>query len=200
MTEAAVAPETGHPRLSRRSGEAPLLQVRDLKVYFPIKEGLIFERQIGDVRAVDGVTLDVRRGETVGLVGESGCGKSTFARAVIRLVGVTEGSILFDGTEIVGLFGAPLRRMRRRMQMIFQDPYASLNPRMTIGSMLAEPLRVHGLAKGAERTRSGERADRAGRLAEELGGALPARVQRRPAAARRHRAGPGRQAGVHRRR
>ena len=114
---------------------------------------MIFERHIGDVRAVDGVTLDVRRGETVGLVGESGCGKSTFARAVIRLVGVTEGSIQFDGQEIVGMFGAPLRRMRRRMQMIFQDPYASLNPRMTIGSMLAEPLRVHRLAKGAERTR-----------------------------------------------
>ena len=96
MTDAAVAPEPA-PRRSPASDGPPLLQVRDLKVYFPIKEGLIFERHIGDVRAVDGVTLDVRRGETVGLVGESGCGKSTFARAVIRLVGVTEGSIQFDG-------------------------------------------------------------------------------------------------------
>jgi oligopeptide/dipeptide ABC transporter ATP-binding protein len=153
MTDTAVAPEAATGSSRPEPGGSPLLQVRDLKVYFPIKEGLIFERHIADVRAVDGVTLDVRRGETVGLVGESGCGKSTFARAVIRLVGVTEGSIQFDGTEIVGLFGAQLRRMRRRMQMIFQDPYASLNPRMTIGSMLAEPLRVHGLAKGAERTR-----------------------------------------------
>jgi oligopeptide/dipeptide ABC transporter ATP-binding protein len=152
MTDTAVGAEAS--RAARAAAEgAPLLQVRDLKVYFPIREGIIFERHIGDVRAVDGVTLDVRRGETVGLVGESGCGKSTFARAVIRLVGVTEGSIQFDGTEMVGLYGAQLRRMRRRMQMIFQDPYASLNPRMTIGSMLAEPLRVHGLAKGDERTR-----------------------------------------------
>ncbi|HEX5578363.1 MAG TPA: ATP-binding cassette domain-containing protein, partial [Candidatus Limnocylindria bacterium] len=152
MTDAAVAPTATAPPEPRPEA-ASLLQVRDLKVYFPIKQGLIVERHVADVRAVDGVTLDVRRGETVGLVGESGCGKSTFARAVIRLVGATAGSITFDGTEMVGLYGAPLRRMRRRMQMIFQDPYASLNPRMTIGSMLAEPLRVHGLAKGAARTR-----------------------------------------------
>jgi peptide/nickel transport system ATP-binding protein len=152
MTDAVLEPGASTATQPASDG-SPLLQVRDLKVYFPIKEGMIFERHVADVRAVDGVTLDVRRGETVGLVGESGCGKSTFARAVIRLVGVTEGSIQFDGQEIVGLFGAPLRRMRRRMQMIFQDPYASLNPRMTIGSMLAEPLRVHRLAKGPERTR-----------------------------------------------
>jgi len=130
-------------------GEA-LLRTEDLKVHFPITEGLIFERKVGAVRAVDGVSLEVRRGETLGLVGESGCGKSTFARAVIRLVDATEGRIWFDGTDVTALKGDGLRRIRRRMQMIFQDPYASLNPRMTIGSMLTEPLRVHGIARGRE--------------------------------------------------
>jgi oligopeptide/dipeptide ABC transporter ATP-binding protein len=131
---------------------APLLRTKDLQVYFPITEGLIIERKIADVRAVDGVSLDVRRGETLGLVGESGCGKSTFARAVLRLVDATGGTIEFDG-DVTHLTGGKLRRLRSRMQMIFQDPYASLNPRMTIGSMLAEPLRVHRLARGAEVTK-----------------------------------------------
>jgi len=130
--------------------EAPLLRTENLKVHFPITEGILFERRVGEVRAVDGVSLDVRRGETLGLVGESGCGKSTFARAVIRLVDATDGRIEFDGTDITMLRGDELRRIRRRMQMIFQDPYASLNPRMTIGSMLSEPLRVHRLASGRE--------------------------------------------------
>ena len=136
------------PAARDTDADAPLLRTENLKVHFPITEGVVFERRVGDVRAVDGVSLDVRRGETLGLVGESGCGKSTFARAVIRLVDATEGRILFDGTDVTQLSGTPLRRMRRRMQMIFQDPYASLNPRMTIGSMLAEPLRVHQLARG----------------------------------------------------
>jgi ABC-type glutathione transport system ATPase component len=129
---------------------APLLRTEGLKVHFPITEGIVFERRVGEVRAVDGVSLDVHRGETLGLVGESGCGKSTFARAVIRLVDATAGRIEFDGTDITALHGDDMRKMRRRMQMIFQDPYASLNPRMTIGSMLSEPLRVHHIASGRE--------------------------------------------------
>ncbi len=131
-----------------REGQ-PLLRTEDVKVHFPITEGLIIERRVGAVQAVDGVSLEVYPGETLGLVGESGCGKSTFARAVIRLVDATAGKIFFDGVDVTALRGDELRRMRRRMQMIFQDPYASLNPRMTIGSMLAEPLRVHGIARGA---------------------------------------------------
>ncbi len=148
MTAAATAPASdGAPQAADA-----LLSTEALKVHFPITEGLLFERQVGAVRAVDGVSLEVKRGETLGLVGESGCGKSTFARAVIRLVEPTGGRITFDGTDITTLKGDGMRRMRRRMQMIFQDPYASLNPRMTIGSMLSEPLKVHGLAKGAEAT------------------------------------------------
>jgi len=149
VTELRVAPASSSAPV-RPADEAPLLRTENLKVHFPITEGIILERRIGEVRAVDGVSLDVFRGETLGLVGESGCGKSTFARAVIRLVDATDGRIEFDGTDITALRGDGMRRMRRRMQMIFQDPYASLNPRMTIGSMLAEPLRVHQIASGRE--------------------------------------------------
>ena len=123
-----------------------LLSVRGLEVHFPIREGLILDRQIGAVRAVDGVDLDVEQGETLGLVGESGCGKTTVGRAVLRLTEPTAGSITFDGEDITALKGERLRRLRRRMQMIFQDPYASLDPRQTVGSIVAEPLRTHGLA------------------------------------------------------
>ncbi len=148
MTTATEAPPVT-PTPPSGAGE-PLLRTEGLRVHFPITQGLILERRVGAVRAVDGVSLEVHRGETLGLVGESGCGKSTFARAVIRLVDPTDGRIFFDGTDVTTLSGDGLRRMRRRMQMIFQDPYASLNPRMTIGSMLAEPLSVHGIASGAE--------------------------------------------------
>ena len=127
-----------------KSGEA-LLEIRDVKVYFPIRAGLVIERHVGDVRAVDGVSLAVKRGETVGLVGESGCGKSTLARAVLRIYDPTSGSLHFDGEDVTDVKGDRLQKMRRRMQMIFQDPYSSLNPRMTIGSMIEEPLRVHGI-------------------------------------------------------
>ncbi len=132
-------------------GDAPLLSVDDLHMWFPITSGLILERHVGDVRAVDGVSFDIRRGETLGLVGESGCGKSTTGRAILRLYHPTGGSVMFDGVDLTKLEGEPLRRMRRRMQMIFQDPYASLNPRMTVGGIVGEPLAVHGIGSHAER-------------------------------------------------
>ncbi len=131
--------------------EAPLLQVRDLKVWFPITEGMLIEQHVGDVRAVDGVSFDLKRGETLGLVGESGCGKSTTGRAIVRLYRPTAGSITFDGQDVTRLEGTALRKMRRRFQMIFQDPYASLDPRMTAGATIGEPLEVHGVGSRTER-------------------------------------------------
>ena len=124
----------------------PLLRVRGLKVHFPIKKGILLERQVGAVRAVDGVDLDVHKGQTVGLVGESGCGKSTFGRAVLRLTDVTEGEVLFGGVDLAQLKGEELRRRRRSMQMVFQDPMASLNPRQSVETIITEPLRAHGIA------------------------------------------------------
>jgi peptide/nickel transport system ATP-binding protein len=125
-----------------------LVEVRGLKVHFPITEGIILERKVGAVQAVDGVDLDVRRGETLGVVGESGCGKTTVGRTMLRLIDPTEGTIRFDGEDITGIGGERLRLLRRRMQMIFQDPYSSLDPRQTVGSIVSEPLRAHGLASG----------------------------------------------------
>ena len=124
-----------------------LLEVRGLKVHFPIKKGLVIERTVGAVRAVDGVDLSVERGRTLGVVGESGCGKSTLGRAVLQLEPVSEGSVVFDGVELTGLKGGELRAMRRRMQMVFQDPLASLDPRQSVSSVLSEPLRTHGQKK-----------------------------------------------------
>ncbi len=128
-----------------------LVTVTDLKVHFPADTG--WGRRGNPVRAVDGVSFTIKRGETLGLVGESGCGKTTVGRTVLRLYDPTEGSIVFDGFDIAGLSGRDLRRMRRRMQMVFQDPYSSLNPRQNVGNTIGEPLRVHGLAdaRGAER-------------------------------------------------
>ncbi len=125
-----------------------LLNVQNLKMYFPVSAGLIFQRKIADVKAVDGVSFGVKKGETLGLVGESGCGKSTTGRAILQLYKPTAGSIRFGETELTKLGGGDLRRMRRKMQMIFQDPYASLNPRMSVGAIIGEPLQIHGLAKG----------------------------------------------------
>jgi oligopeptide transport system ATP-binding protein len=132
-----------------------LLQLEDVKVWFPIKEGIVFERHIGDIQAVDGVSFAVRRGETLGLVGESGCGKSTTGRAIIRLYKPTEGRIVFDGTDITEMSGAPLRAIRRRMQMIFQDPYASLNPRMNVATIITEPMEIHHVGTPKERRERG---------------------------------------------
>ena len=125
-----------------------LLEISDLTVHFPIREGIIINRQVGAVRAVDGVSLDVARGETVGLVGESGCGKTTVGRAVLRLVEPTSGTVRFDGVDLGSLRPEPLRKLRRRMQMIFQDPFSSLDPRQSVGSILAEPVMTHRLATG----------------------------------------------------
>lgn len=119
-----------------------LLQVKNLKEYFPIYRG-VFQRKVGDVRAVDGISFDVYRGETLGLVGESGCGKSTTGRTILQLYKPTAGSVIFDGVDLVTLKGEEMRHMRQRIQMIFQDPYASLNPRMTVGEIIGEPIMVH---------------------------------------------------------
>ncbi len=131
---------------------APLLRVRGLKKYFPIRTGLL-QRATGSVKAVDGVSFDIAAGETLALVGESGCGKTTTGRAVLRLVEPTAGDIAFDGVDVRALGGEPLRRLRRRMQIVFQDPYGSLNPRMTVGNAIKEGLIVHKLARGAEADR-----------------------------------------------
>jgi oligopeptide transport system ATP-binding protein len=126
-----------------------LLHVEDLMMHFPIYRGVI-RKQVGAVRAVDGISFDVKRGETLGLVGESGCGKSTTGRAILQLYKPTAGKVEFDGVNLITLKGERLRQMRRKMQMIFQDPYASLNPRMTVGQIVGEPLMVHDAATGRE--------------------------------------------------
>ncbi len=162
-----------------------LLEVRGLKVYFPITEGVLFERRIGAVQAVDGVDLDIERGETLGLVGESGCGKSTVSKAILRLVEPTAGSVSFDGHEVFRLGGEELRRLRRRMQMIFQDPYSSLDPRQSVASILSEPIRTHNLerdgAKVEARVREllevvGLPAEAAGRFPHEFSGGQRQRI------------------------
>jgi oligopeptide transport system ATP-binding protein len=127
-----------------------LLHVEKLVKHFPIFRGVIFQKQVGAVHAVDGVNFDIHRGETLGLVGESGCGKSTTGRAILQLHKPTSGKVLFEGVDLVTLKAEELRKMRRKMQMIFQDPYASLNPRMTVGEIIGEPLRLHGLANRKE--------------------------------------------------
>ena len=127
-----------------------LLVVNDIKKYFPITRGIIFQKQIGSVMAVDGVTFSVKKGETLGIVGESGCGKSTLARCIVRLLDSTDGELMFDGRDITKLSRTAMRPIRREMTMIFQDPYASLNPRKRVGFIIGEPLEVHKLGTAAE--------------------------------------------------
>ena len=136
------------------SGET-LYEIRDLKKHFPLTTGLIFRKQVGAVHAVDGVSFDVKRGETLGLVGESGCGKSTTGRLLLRLLDPTSGSIKFEGEEIAGIKPKQLVEFRRDAQMIFQDPYSSLNPRKTVGSIISEPFSIHNMKTGeGERRRA----------------------------------------------
>ncbi len=160
-----------------------LLEVQGLKKYFPIKKGLL-SHTVGHVKAVDGVSFGVKSGEVLGLVGESGCGKTTTGRCILRLIEPTEGSIRFEGQEITGLGRRELRSLRRKMQIIFQDPYSSLNPRLTVGSMLTEALTIHKLARG-ERARQrvaellslvGLSPDHAGRYPHEFSGGQRQRI------------------------
>lgn len=145
----------------------PLLEISDLVKHFPIKSGVLIDREVAQVRAVDGVSLVLNEGETLGLVGESGCGKSTMCRAVLQLIRPSSGSVRFEGRELVGLSPRELRPLRRQMQMIFQDPFASLNPRKRIGQIIGEPMQLHGLADGAElKRRVQDLLDRVGLQAE----------------------------------
>lgn len=164
-TDASIASRVGE-RLADATivtdGTTPLLEVRDLKVHFPVRKGL-FQRVVGHVRAVDGVSFQVYRGQTLGLVGESGCGKTTTGRALLRLIEPTAGEVSYDGVDLLALQQTALRRLRRRMQIIFQDPYGSLNPRMTVESALIEPMSLHGIGQSRS-----DRVDRAVALLEEV--------------------------------
>ncbi len=141
---------------------APLLAVRDLKKYFPVRRGVL-SRVVAQVKAVDGVTFDVAAGETLGLVGESGSGKTTVGRCILRLIEPTDGTVLFEETDVRALGSGDMRRMRRNMQIVFQDPFASLNPRMTVGTIIAEPLIIHGDLRGRRRN------ERVAQLLEKVG-------------------------------
>jgi oligopeptide/dipeptide ABC transporter ATP-binding protein len=155
---------TTRPNLARAwTAEDPLVEVTGLKTWFPITSGIL-QRTVAHVRAVDGVDLAIRQGETLGLVGESGCGKSTLGRSILRLVEPTEGSVRFKGQEVTGLSGGAMRRMRREMAMIFQDPFASLDPRQTVGEIVGEPLDIHGLYQ-----HRGERGERIQELLRVVG-------------------------------
>jgi peptide/nickel transport system ATP-binding protein len=149
LLDAVVRIDTAAPLRARRESE-PLLEVTDLVKHFPVKRGLLFDREVDRVRAVDSVSFSVRQGETLGLVGESGSGKSTLSRTILQLLAPTSGSVRFEGREIAGLSRREMRPLRRQMQMIFQDPYASLNPRKRVGQIVGEPLRLQGEAKGGE--------------------------------------------------
>jgi peptide/nickel transport system ATP-binding protein len=164
--------------------DGALVEVENLRVWFPIKSGILLDRHIGDIKAVDDVSLSIKRGETLGLVGESGCGKSTVGRTILRLYEPTDGRVIFDGQDITELSQKDLRPLRRRMQMVFQDPYASLNPRHSVGRIVGEPLRVHGISgkkDTARRVREllevvGLPADAASRYPHEFSGGQRQRI------------------------
>ncbi len=146
MTDTAI-----HAASASATDDQPIVRVAGLKKYFPIHKGLI-RRKVGDVRAVDGISFDIHRGETLGLVGESGCGKSTAGRTLLQLEKATAGTVQLEGQELTTMANSDLRKLRPHMQMVFQDPHASLNPRMTVASIIEEPLIEHRLGKKAERT------------------------------------------------
>ena len=156
-----AADPSAPPKIPAGAGEA-LLVVRDLRKYFPVKRGVL-ARTVAEVKAVDGITLAISRGETLGLVGESGSGKTTVGRCILRLIEPTSGAIEFEGTDVLQLGTTDMRRMRRHMQIVFQDPYASLNPRMTVGTIISEPLIIHGGMSNSER------AERVAELLEKVG-------------------------------
>jgi peptide/nickel transport system ATP-binding protein len=181
--EARAAAPAGTAAAAGANGD--LLEVENLKVWFPIKSGILLDRHVGDVRAVDDVTFQIRRGETLGLVGESGCGKSTVGRALLRLYKPTAGRIVFDGQDITELSEAEMRPLRRRMQIVFQDPFASLNPRHSVARIVGEPLKVHGLGGGRKMLsakvqrlleRVGLPADAASRYPHEFSGGQRQRI------------------------
>jgi oligopeptide transport system ATP-binding protein len=149
----ADGPKTG-AGVEKSARRPPLLEVTDLVKHFPVRRGLLVDREVDRVRAVDGVSFSVGRGETLGLVGESGSGKSTLCRVALQLLKPTSGSVRFEGREIAGLSRRAMRPLRREMQMVFQDPYASLNPRKRVGQIVGDPLKLQGVAKGAELRRS----------------------------------------------
>jgi len=163
----------------------PLVEMVAVKVHFPVSRGVVFRHKVGTIKAIDGVDLTVERGETLGIVGESGCGKSTLARALLQLTPTTEGTVLFKGQDLATLSASELRAERRHMQLVFQDPYASLNPRMSVGAAIQEPIRLHGLrdTDAAVRARVAElldivglRRDFASRFPHQLSGGQRQRV------------------------
>ena len=151
-------------RASRAPSDEVLLEVRNLAMYFPVTSGIIFQRTVGHIKAVDGVSFSIKRGETLGLVGESGCGKTTTGRCILQLYKPTTGDVIFEGENLNELDGSAMRAMRRKIQVIFQDPYGSLNPRMTCGDIVGEPLVVHKLTSG-----KGEYRDRVAELLQVVG-------------------------------
>ena len=149
------APEKTAPvTVSTAAGNEPIIEVKGLRMYFPITEGVVFNRRVAEVKAVDGISFHIRKGETFGLVGESGCGKTTTGRCILQLEQATEGQIFFEGANIAELHRRELSALRQKIQVIFQDPYSSLNPRMKIGDIIGEPMRVHGIEPDADKRRA----------------------------------------------
>ena len=149
MTTLSTESNTGNTSIQ----DNVLVEVNNLKMHFPVTSGLLFQREVAQVKAVDDISFSIRKGETLGLVGESGCGKTTAGRCILQLYKPTAGEVIFEGTDLTKLGGRQMRHMRRQMQIIFQDPFSSLNPRMTAGDIIGEPLVVHGLVKNGEEKR-----------------------------------------------